>query len=267
MAHSRFSIPLFAVVLLAIAACMAYLVVTKNLFGFSSFNNAETAEGPLYEDGSVVGAENGKNSDYPFFDSNKIKRAITSGAKKITGTQQVGEAEGSDVGVANGGGAATEVSETDKATTTSNSIIVVGPAQSTMSQRDYELRSLWKKYSKTIPRLYAHPRDENTEAVLGRVGQLSMESELGDKRQSDSELIKIAAAGEREGARALSFQYAKNNTVESLAWAMITNAVAENDYYLYVCTEEFTSCTESLFAQAEVKAKTYIGTYNFARVQ
>lgn len=263
MAHSRFSIPLFAVVLLTIAACMAYLVVTKNIFGFSSFNNTEMAEGSLYEDGSVVGAGDGKNSDSSFLDSNKIKRTITSGAKKITATQEVGEAEGSDAGVANNDGAAA-VSETDKATTTSNSIIVVGPAQSAMSQRDYELRSLWKKYSETIPRLYAHPLDENTEAVLGRVGQLSMESELGYKGQSDSELIKIAVAGEREAARALSFQYAKNNTVESLAWAMVANAITENDYYLYICTEEFTSCSESLFAQAEVKAKIYIGRYQFS---
>lgn len=263
MAHSRFSIPLFAVGLLAIAACMTYWVTTKNIFGLTSFNNSDAAERVLSVDGIGVGAEGDKNSAGAFFDIKKIKKVITSGAQKITGAQELEEAAGSGIGVAESSGAAA-VAETGKITAESNSKIVVGYAQSAMSQRDYELMLLWGKYSATIPRLYSHPRDENTEAILGRVGKISMELDLqGYNVQSESELIKIAVAGEREGARALSFQYAKNNTVESLAWAMVANAIAENDYYLYVCTEEFTSCSESLFAQAEVKAKTFIGVYYF----
>lgn len=55
MIHSRFSIPLFVVGLLVVAACMTYLVATKNIFGLVSFGSSESAEGALSVDGSGVG--------------------------------------------------------------------------------------------------------------------------------------------------------------------------------------------------------------------
>jgi hypothetical protein len=270
MAHSRFSIPLFAVGLFAIAVCMAYLIMTKNIFGFSSFNNADVTEGPLYEDGFVVGVEGDKISDGSIFDFKKTQKLIASGAKKITGAQTVDASESSGSDVLNNEGAVAVV-ENGNATTASNSIIIVESAQSAMSQQNYNSRLLWKKYSATIPRLYSHPRDENTEEILGRVGQLSMQLDSqGYSVQSESELIKIAVAGEREGARALSFQYMNSsllNTTQALTWAMIANAIAPNDYYLYICSKGFPECAESAFLQAAMQAQKYINLYGFSQVQ
>lgn len=276
MAHSRFSIPLFAVGLLAVAACMIYLVATKNIFGFTSLSNRDAAEGTLYTEGasyadeSAVGAESGKGSEHSFLDIKKIKKVIASGAKKITGTPAVEEAEVTKTDVANSGGQQA-VAETLKATTESNSKILVDYAQRAVSQSDYDSRLLWQKYSATIPRLYSHPRDENTEEILGRVGQLSMQLDSeGYSFQAESELIKIAAAGEREGARALSFQYMNPsllNTTQALTWALIANAIAPNDYYLYICSKVSRSCTDAVFLEAAMQAQKNIDLYGFSRVQ
>lgn len=269
MAHSRFSIPLFAMGLLALAAVMTYLVMTKNIFGLGSFNNT-ALEQPLSIERSEHEVASGETSTTSYFDVKKIKAAIASGAKKITGTQVAESTEGS-VGVAASGGQAAVVVEAPHAAGDSNSNIILSYAQSAASQSDNSSKSLWRKYSATIPPLYSHPRDANTEAILGRVGQLSMQLDLqAYDVQSEFELIKIAVAGEREGARALSFQHmnpSRLNTTQALTWALIANAIAPNDYYLYICSRDFQSCTDAVFSQAAMQAKYAIDEHGFSQIQ
>jgi hypothetical protein len=44
---------------------------------------------------------------------------------------------------------------------------------------------------------------------------------------------------------------------------MIANAIAPNDYYLYICAEETSQCSENLFEKASQQAKNYSAAYHF----
>lgn len=63
-------------------------------------------------------------------------------------------------------------------------------------------------------------------AILGRIGQLSMESGLGCKSQLAAELIKIAVTRGARESEGIKLWVCESNTVETLAWAMIANAMA-----------------------------------------
>jgi hypothetical protein len=139
---------------------------------------------------------------------------------------------------------------------------------------------LWRAFTQDIPKLYSSPLTVNTDEKLSLIGQMSGELDRYYEKDKTTwpqhlqrysvEFIKMAVDGEREAARALSFQYVRpplHKTAESLAWAMIANAIAPNDYYYYLCSEEFPRCTESLFVQARTYAKDYIKFYKFKTLE
>jgi hypothetical protein len=139
---------------------------------------------------------------------------------------------------------------------------------------------LWRTFTQDIPKLYSSPLTANTDEKLSLIGQMSGELDRYYEKDKTTwpqhlqrysiEFIKMAVDGEREAARALSFQYVRpplNKTAESLAWAMIANAIAPNDYYYYLCSEEFPRCNENLFIQARTYAKDYIKFYKFKTIE
>lgn len=277
MAQSRFSMPLFAVFLVAIAAYMAYLVVTKNVWSATGSNHSGAAQS-LSIDGSEIGVAD-QEIHNSFFDAKNLKKIISTKAKKIIMApekEQGAKAKGSIEG-----NTPADTQQTNENTTAPSyvaaGVVNVSKPLSPQQAREFEFRALWEKYSATVPKLYSRPLTANlTEEKLARIGQLSVGLDLlyqEDKslwsvrlEEVRSELIALAVEGEREGARALSFQYVRRplgKVVEALTWAMIANAIAPNDYYIYLCAEETAFCSESIFSQASEQAKYYSDMYNF----
>lgn len=271
MAYSRVSIPLFTIFIVAIAAYMAYLIAVKNIFniaavGYSS--NQHSFDATAENDSQNLVAQNS------IFDTKKLKKAFSANTKKII---QIEQPENTNNSLDRTVGAAPINNAQEATTQDSLKLGVVLPTLSPQQVHAYELKSWWDKYSARVPRLYMRPLSADTETILGRVGQISMGLDLVYQQdtgvwmirveEAREELISIATKGEREGARALSFQYFRppfNKTADSVAWAMIANAIAPSDYYLSICANESTACAEDLFAQASEQAKKDVVNYGFA---
>jgi|GEM_PF-2335913 len=134
------------------------------------------------------------------------------------------------------------------------------------------LASLWYNYSSRLPKLYAAPtaiKLDEISITSSQLDNLFLQNQsmwMEKFTEVQPRLIKDAIEGEREAARAISFQWVRpafRNLDESLAWAMIANAIAPNDYYLYICADIFPECLEGNFSRASELAKTYIASYGF----
>lgn len=281
---SRLSIPLIAAFILVLASYLVYLTVAKNIFRVPLidqyfhpdsilndgqqpamsgslwahfFNKKNDRKTPLNVTSTEVIVDAAKKADEPIMlnsiapDSTKnVESAIVSQPAASTNTSAMPDVADTDVSVAS--------------------------VTWTPTSRGQELQLLWRKYSDRVPPLYSASLNKSTEEILGRVAQISANLDqryIDDKsdwinhlEEVHKELIDIAVAGEREGVRALSFQYVHpplNKTVEALTWAMIANAISPNDYYLYICSDEFSLCSEGLFDQASAQAKSYSDIYHF----
>lgn len=272
---SRLSIPLFAAFVLVLASYITYLVVTKNIFRLQLVDHYFNSESTFYDNRESA---SGNSLWAHFFNrTDKAKTPNKTSAKKVivVGDKKVNEPTAPD-SVSNN---EPEVIDQPVASTAPDSVdadTFVNSVTWAPASREYELRALWKKYSERVPPLYSEALNKTTEETLGRVAQISADL---DKRYSDDKndwinhleeerknLIDIAVNGEREGARALSFQYVRpplSRTAEALTWAMIANAISPNDYYLYICSNEFSLCSEGLFDQASLQAKSYSDIYHF----
>lgn len=274
MAYSRFSVPFFAIFLVVIAVYMVYLIAVKNVLNISRFHYSESGESVFVED--TLSNKTQVATHHSFFDLKNIKKIISSKTKKIImGPENKIDTSPKTVAAKND-----SLAETNSTVTVTSTSLIQGAltnqAQAVQYSRNYELKLLWEKYNAIVPRLYSRPLSVDTEEKLGRVGQLSAgldllyQQDLGSwvlrVDETKEELIAIAVEGEREGARALSFQYflpPLHKILESLTWAMIANAIAPNDYYLYICAEESSQCSEKLFEQASQQAKNYVDIYKF----
>jgi hypothetical protein len=154
---------------------------------------------------------------HSFFDLKNIKKIISSKAKKtILNPEKKLDSSPQSAIIKNDSLA--EINSTTTATPVSlMQGVLTSQAQTVQYSRNYELKLLWGKYSATVPKLYSRPLNADTEEKLGRVGQISSDLDLLYQQdfglwmlrvdEAKEELIAIAVEGEREGARALSFQY------------------------------------------------------------
>ncbi len=272
---SRLSIPLFSAFVLVLASYVIYLVVTKNIFRLQVVDHYFNTESTF--DGSQRSMSDTSPWASFFNRADKVETPNNTNVKKVivVGDKKIKEPAAPDLATNN----EPEVADQPVAAAVHDSAGVGFDANSISSAPifyNYGISFIWEKYSKLVPPLYSAPLNKNTEEKLGRAAQLSAELDqlyIEDKAEwirylevVRKDLINIAVEGEREGARALSFQYGRpplNKTVEALAWAMIANAISPNDYYLYICSNGFPVCYESLFEQAIVQAKYDIDIYNF----
>ncbi len=277
MAYSRTSVPLFASILLAIAAYILYLVLTKNIFNLYVFNdesvNQSKGRAVTNEVDLPIAADSGDQSLAS--SASLVKRILAPNNQSAVLQEQTDKNLSSFE--------KTQAAHTSQQKEKDQLLVAAGPGiqlveslQSPQTLYNYELKLLWDKYSAKIPRLYSRRANAETQTILGRVGEISMgldllylhDSEAWMQRlgQIRSELISIATQGEREAARALSFQYFRSplgNAIDSLSWAMIANAMAPNDYYLTICASNSAACSEAAFAQASEQAKNDVLNYGF----
>lgn len=273
MAYSRTSIPLFTLFLLTIAAYLLYLILTKNVFQLDRVNRTSINQSSFQtSDASLTTATQNPDVQTSNADSTLLKKTILGKPKTPTQTialqtKQEDSAEKSP--------AADRLSETDQSiNATQNAVAGTSNQSAALNVSEQKLQPLnafqhkilWDKYSARVPRLYSRALSEDTQIGLSRVGEISMNLDLlylQDRGtwmirvdEARDELVNIALKGEREGARALSFQYFRGpvGTTESLAWAMIANAMAPNDYFLTICMNRPAGCTEEVFERASERA-------------
>ncbi|RYY03734.1 MAG: hypothetical protein EOO53_07510 [Gammaproteobacteria bacterium] len=275
MLQSRASIPLVAIAILAIAGCILYLLNVGNIFNgrFTdlSVNTATTDNDPHGSDAHYSDGQHNRDIKKPF---DKINSARTANPQK-TDDADVDE-QSKSVPTTN-----------DSRTDTNSAVQADAPTASGSYQRaadsvryshDVEIQRWWQIYSNAIPPLYSAPLQSETQENLANIAQLSAQLDQlypDDKSawlirfsQVRGDFIEAAVKGEREGARALSFQYVHANVktkIDALTWAMVANAIAENHYYLYICFDDKSmSCSESTFKVASVQAQTVIHDYGFS---
>ena len=276
MLQSRASIPLVAIVILAIAGCMLYLLNVGNIFNgrFTDLgvNTATRDNDPLGSDTHYSDGQHNSDIKKTF---DKINSARTTKAQK---TDDADVDEQSKPAPVNGDSRAPSNSTVQDETPTASGSYQRAVDSSVRYSHDDEIQRWWQMYSDTIPPLYAAPLQSETQEKLANIAQLSAQLDQlysEDKSawlirfsQVRGDFIEAAVKGEREGARALSFQYVHANVkskIDALAWAMIANAIAENHYYLYICFDDKSmSCSESTFKVASVKAQMAIHDYGFS---
>jgi hypothetical protein len=269
MAYSRASIPLFTLFLLAITTYMIYIIVVKNIFNVSIEHNSASNQHPF--EMVIESKPPGLKTKIPVFDLQVQKLPIPS-TKKQTDAQVEDAGNSLSYMATQAKNTAQESLKGDSINSTTVAITTQSPQQA----HAYEHKLLWDKYSVRVPRLYSRPISADTAIILSRVGEISMSLDLlylQDRgawmlhvEEARAELLAIAIKGEREGARALGFQYFRapfNRTTDSLSWAMIANAIAANDYYLTICVNRPESCSEDAFALASEQAKSEVVNNGF----
>ncbi|GGY61422.1 hypothetical protein GCM10011613_01020 [Cellvibrio zantedeschiae] len=272
MAYSRASIPLFSVALLVLTVYMLYLILWTNIFNIPALDDSS-----LHQNAFATA----EDSHYPVdqhstFDSQTLKKIFTPTTKKTTQSESGNPDHSQSHADTQLPGQSLSQTEQASSIDSMKSGGAIIPTKTPQQIRAYELKILWDKYSARVPRLYSSPLSSMTETTLGRVGVISMNLDLLYPQDQGAwmlkvegvreELIAIAAKGEREAVRALSFQYFRaplNKTIESLAWAMIANAIAPNEYYLTICMASPEAFPEEVFVQASEQALNNVANYGF----
>lgn len=274
MAYSRASIPLFTLFVLAIAACLLYLILAKNLFQLENLKRPILSQNFFQtSDQQPANTLKALDDSQAASETSVLNKLAFGKSKKATTSPQENSAAQKHEDV--------QLPESDKArdgvqdVAVNSSVPIAGfvvSEQASSKEHMLQHKKLWDKYSVRVPKLYSQPANENAQTVLSRVGEISMNLEMLFEQdrgrwmiraaEAKKELIQIAVSGEREGARAISFSGVDNAT-DALAWAMIANAVSPKDYFLTVCANRLSLCTEDVFAAASEQAKRDVVSYGF----
>jgi len=164
------------------------------------------------------------------------------------------------------GGSSADVKPETNSSSSSSSIsgVVVPTRQILLLDEQGVWRAYWHIYNERIPRLYSAKNNAHTFLQLGEIASAAEENKIFAGTQ-DSKWIGYAIAGEREAARAISFDYARSpqTFIEAMAWAMIANAISPNDYFLYLCALGTTNCEEVIFERASIQAEIILTQHGF----
>lgn len=287
MAYSRVTFPLYGFFLIALAGYIAYVLSSSGLFYLSASSELSSSASTLTagSSGEDIGFAGDTSKDLSSRES-----LTTLGSDGAKAQRRAELNSGAELPAQTFPSEEDRKGEVVKAISSGVGVLAQGHVLGdVVGSREYELRLLWEKYGSLVPRLFSKSFDFDTKDVLARVGQLSMELDLWFQRESllsgatnqsselewvarvvdvQPELIGIAVAGEREAARVLSFQFAqasRTKMIDAMAWAMIANAIVPNDYYVYLCWDKSTVCTESVFALASERAKEMVKEYEFVQ--